>query len=86
MDPSCLILLPWWEAHQPVWPVSLTSMGFGLMGVKSHFMWSCGFRMPEDEYKALANSARAECSTPNWVVHTRRAQGRWWGPTQEAKK
>lgn len=55
MDPSRLILLHRWEASQPVWPIWLTSMGFGLVGGRSRFMWSCGFRIPEDEYEALAN-------------------------------
>lgn len=56
VDPSCFMLLP--SGRPARQPGQYGLCGFGSMGGPSHCTWSCGFRMPEDEHKALGKECR----------------------------
>lgn len=63
VNPSCLILLPGGRPARQ--PGQYGLHGFGSMGGTSCCTWTCDFRMPEDEYKALGK----ECQDRARTVH-----------------
>lgn len=73
---------------RPASPPNKASMGFGLLEGNTHFTWTCGSRMAEDEFKTLAKRVpgQSHSSMPNWVVQTRRASGGFWEPTLGAEE